>query len=283
MSRDERFFLGGTLTLTSPHPPNDTHPVPSIYDPYPDYNSKSWRRQYHGHFRECLGPRGRNVDRSRAEDMVLVYKGKQVGFPESRFGSYEAMGLDGDVCTDRYSRFGAYGYDEDSIEDVRGFTRPPPVPWFDVDWRDLQSLCFERNGDRYKPGSSVNYMSQKPLYFRPGEPPRKIRDLETGRSLNGKQFHLRSAVLIRAWHDMTWASNHREYLRALVMELALHSGAEYEVFLLIHVKDDDLPIFSDAKTMDQLRISIPMEFRNMALFFNNKLLEAWYPKIAEHR
>jgi hypothetical protein len=67
------------------------------------------------------------------------------------------------------------------------------------------------------------------------------------------------------------------------MELSLHSGAEYEVFLLVHVKDDELPIFSDSKTMNRLRNSIPAEFRSMALFFNNKLLEAWYPKIVEHR
>jgi hypothetical protein len=82
---------------------------------------------------------------------------------------------------------------------------------------------------------------------------------------------------------MLWTKNHREYLRAIIMELSLHSGAEYEVFLLIHVKDDELPIFSDAKTMSDLRKSIPPEFRNIALLFNNKLLEAWYPKIPDHR
>jgi hypothetical protein len=66
------------------------------------------------------------------------------------------------------------------------------------------------------------------------------------------------------------------------MELSLHSGGEYEVFLMVHVKDDKLPIFSDAKTMRDLRESIPPEFRNISVFFNNKLLEAWYPKIEEH-
>ena len=50
--------------------------------------------------------------------MVLVYQGKQVAVPQPRFGSHEAMGLDGDVCMDHYSRFGAYGYDDDSQEDV---------------------------------------------------------------------------------------------------------------------------------------------------------------------
>lgn len=283
MARDARFFLGGTLTLTSPHPPNDTHPVPLIYDPYPEYNSKAWRQQWTGQFRPCLGPRGRDLDRSRAEDMMLVYKGKQAGFPESRFGSYDAIGLDGDVCADRYARFGAYGYDEDSLEDVPGFERPSPVPWSDVDWHELQCLCVERNSNRYAPGSMVNQSSQQPLSFGLREPPRRTRDSEPAASSDDGQYHPRSAVLVRAWHGIKWTSNHLEYLRSLIMELALHSGGEYEVFLLIHVKDDDLPIYSDARTMDQIRNSVPQELRNITLFFNNKMLEAWYPKIAEHR
>lgn len=284
--RDERFYIGGTLTLTSsdefdsPDPP---HPMPSIYDPYPRYNSRRWMKENHGAFQPCMGPRGRDLDRTRSEDMMLVYKGKQIGFPESQFGSHEAMGLDGNVCTDRYSRFGAYGYDEKSEEEIPGFTRPPQVPWSEVDWHELQSICFERNAGRYHPGSAMNQSQERPLSFELRRPPKMKYDSYDAPSPGQKQYHSRSALLIRAWHTMKWTENHSQYLRALIMELSLHSGAEYEVFLLVHVKDDDLPIFSDAKTMDRLRNSIPAEFRSMALFFNNKLLEAWYPKIVEHR
>ncbi|KAJ5730081.1 uncharacterized protein N7483_004589 [Penicillium malachiteum] len=283
--RNDRFYRGGTMTLTSDRStdPNPPHPIPSIYDPYPSYNSRSWRRKYHGHFEPCLGPRGRDLDRTRPEDMVMVYKGKQVGFPANSFGSYEAMGLDGDVCTDRYSRFGAYGYDQEHFYDVPGFTRPEPVDWSAVDWYDLQKICYERNADRYQVLPVMNDSYHRPLSFDLREPPRKISspDIPLSHSKQ-KQYHPRSAVLIRAWNSMTWTTNHCEYLRALIMELSLHSGAEYEVFILVHVKDDDLPIFSDRKTMEELRRTIPEEFRNMALFFNNKLLEAWYPKIEEH-
>lgn len=214
--------------------------------------------------------------------MVLVYKGKQVSFPESRFGSHEAMGLDGDVCTDRYSRLGAYGHDDDSEEDVPGFIRPPRVNWNEVDWGELQSLCFDRNAERYKPSSSMNQSYQRPLSFELRERPRESSESEPT-ATDMKQYHPRSAVLIRSWQNVLWSPDHREYLRAMIMELSLHSGAEYEVFLLVHIKDDELPIFSDAKTVRELRQSIPLEFRNIALFFNNKLLEAWYPKIEEHR
>ena len=92
-----------------------------------------------------MGPRGQDLDRTRTEDMILVYKGKQSGFPESSFGSYEAMGLDGDVCTDRYSRFGAYGFEEDHDDDIPGFIRPPLVSWLEVDWHDLVSLSGKKH------------------------------------------------------------------------------------------------------------------------------------------
>lgn len=107
--RDKQFYLGGTLTLTSVESVNASHPVPFIYDPYPAYNSRKWKNQFCGKFQPYLGPGGRHLDRKSAEDMIQVYKGQQHGFPAPRFGSYEALDLDGDVCTDRYSRFGVYG------------------------------------------------------------------------------------------------------------------------------------------------------------------------------
>ncbi|KAJ5899188.1 hypothetical protein N7495_003932 [Penicillium taxi] len=280
--RDPLFYMGGTLTLTSTHSTDldHPHPIPSIYDPYPAYNSKEWRKKNHGDFKACLGPRGRDLDRISSEDMMLVYKGKQDGFPSPKIGSYEAMDLDGDVCADKYSRFGAYGFDEDETEEIPGFTRPPMVSWYDVDWHKLQSQCFERNINRYAPSSLTEQSYQQPLSFELREPPKKMDGSDTASSL--KPYHPRSALLIRTWHEMLWTKNHREYLRALIMELSLHSGAEYEVFILVHVKDDELPMFSDPKTVAQLKKSIPQEFRNMAVFFNNKLLEAWYPKIPEH-
>jgi hypothetical protein len=280
--REKRFYLGGTLTLTSVNSINASHPSPFIYDPYPPYNSRSWKKQFHGQFKPCLGPRGRYLNRKSKEDMMQVYKGNQAGFPEPGFGSHEAINLDSNVCTDRYSRFGAYGFDEDGEDDVPGFTRPPQVPWCDVDWNRLQTLCLEKNADRYWSITTVNSSKQNPLAFNLPEAPRKSWESPAAGESNVKQFHPRSAILIRAWNGLSWKSHHREYLRALIMELSLHSGGEHQIYVLVHVKDNEIPIFSDSKTIKRLRESIPEEFRNMALFFNNKMLEAWYPKIGEH-
>src|ERR1700712_2569392 len=101
--REKQFYLGGTLTLTSISSANASHPTPFIFDPYPEYNSRRWRKQFQGNFRPCLGPRGRCLNRKSAEDMMQVYKGNQAGFPVPVFGSHEAIGLDGNVCADRYS------------------------------------------------------------------------------------------------------------------------------------------------------------------------------------
>lgn len=69
------------------------------------------------------------------------------------------------------------------------------------------------------------------------------------------------------------------------MELSLHSGGEYEVFLLVHVKNESIPIYTDdAEVMRQIKAQfIPSEFRDMAVLFNEKTLESWYPKVEEHR
>lgn len=85
---------------------------------------------------------------------------------------------------------------------------------------------------------------------------------------------------------MHWTENLKQYIRALIMELALHSGAEYEIFLLTHVKDNDIPLYGpeSQSTIHQLREKyIPPEFQNMAVVFNEKTLQTWYPKIEEHK
>ncbi|KAJ5196597.1 Protein of unknown function DUF3405 [Penicillium cf. viridicatum] len=83
---------------------------------------------------------------------------------------------------------------------------------------------------------------------------------------------------------MEWSENLKQNVRSLVMELSLHSGGEYEVFLLVHVKDESVPIYTDdADVMKEIKAQfIPREFRDMAVLFNEKTLESWYPRVEEH-
>lgn len=69
----------------------------------------------------------------------------------------------------------------------------------------------------------------------------------------------------------------------MIMELSLHSGAEYEVFILVHVKDDT-PIHTDEESVRRLKDKyIPSEFHDMAILFNDKMLETWYPNVMQHK
>lgn len=76
--REEKFYRGGTLTVAH-ESDDDNPPIPAIYDPYPEYNSAQWRKEFTGRFHACEGPRGKALSRSSAQDMVSVYPGNQKG------------------------------------------------------------------------------------------------------------------------------------------------------------------------------------------------------------
>lgn len=84
---------------------------------------------------------------------------------------------------------------------------------------------------------------------------------------------------------MEWTDNLKQSVRSLVMELSLHSGAEYEVFILCHVKDASIPINTDdTEAMRNLKSRfVPREFQEITVLFNDKMLESWYPDVNEHR
>lgn len=67
------------------------------------------------------------------------------------------------------------------------------------------------------------------------------------------------------------------------MELSLHTGGEYELFLLVDVKDPILPISQDIDIRRVMETYIPAEFHDMTILFNEETLKSWYPKIDEHR
>ncbi|GAB1193481.1 hypothetical protein APSETT444_002699 [Aspergillus pseudonomiae] len=232
--------------------------------------------------------------------MVLVYPGVQKGishhstvsygltyetdFPSSLIGSYAATGLDSSVCTDRYSRLGAYGYGDDQQQGaIPGFRHLGNINWDSINWRSLESQCFERNSERYKPGQVD---PRRIEHILPRAPPSASKPNHHGNTdaASGPQFQSRSAVVLRTWHDMEWTENHKHYVRSLVMELSLHTGAEYEVFLLCHVKDPNVSLLVDDQDgMQRLKAKyIPPEFADMTILYNEETLKAWYPKVEEH-
>ncbi|KAA8647195.1 DUF3405 domain-containing protein [Aspergillus tanneri] len=285
--RNDRFYHGGLLTLTS-NANQLVYPKPMIYDPYPDYNSDEWRGTWKGQFHPCEGPRGTNLDRRNPEDMMSVYPGNQKDFPRPALGAYDAMGLDSQVCVDRYSRYSIYGYSENETESAFGFHKPSKVAWDMLNWGQLQSECFARNSGRYKvKRTNINDTlvppSQHSGKSESGTLGAKKRFTSSSSSLLFSRHASRSAVIFRVWHSLEWTPNIIHYVRSIIMELSLHSGAEYEVFILVDVKDN-IPINVSGADVQHLKdMCIPAEFHNMTIFFNDEVLKAWYPNVGEHR
>ncbi|RAH67834.1 DUF3405 domain-containing protein [Aspergillus aculeatinus CBS 121060] len=275
--REERFYQGGTLTVltTNGLPPSS----PLIYDPYPDYESGEFRDAFTGRFRRCRGPSGQNLDRRSPRDMVSVYPGVPRNFPLPLIGSYEAMGLDAWVCTDRVSRLSPYGYNDEHLTRRRPGGREM-LSWDNINWKRLELECLERNSGRF----SSNVGLSEPMLTFPisaSMPPHPDRPQF---STQGKQPRSRSAIILRAWHTMEWTENLKQHIRSLIMETSLHTGAEYEVFILLHVKDKQVPLYaSDDDAVRKLREKyVPREFLDMTIMFNDDTLAGWYPKIEEH-
>lgn len=195
------------------------------------------------------------------------------------FGSYQATGLDGNVCSNRFSRLGAYGYGSDTTHPTSG------VNWNETNWGSLQSQCFERNVGRYSPSETNSRPIRLTLPVHPRVAARTLpRDQPTS-SPHSSRYKPRSAVILRAWHDMEWTENLKQNVRSLITELSLHSGGEYQVFVLVHVKDESIPIYTDDdEVMKEIKARfIPHEFRDMVVLFNENTLKSWYPRVEEHR
>ncbi|KAL8902772.1 MAG: hypothetical protein Q9207_004400 [Kuettlingeria erythrocarpa] len=266
-----------------------------IYDPYPKYNSEAWRKEWHGAHFACKGPRGIDVN-GNPDDMLGAYKLPTGALaPQPIFGTYEETGLGSGYCFGRHARNGPYG-DEDKAGDcLNNRQRPSKVEWNTVDWGRLQQDCYKRNQDRFEerkdesPGSMFRFPTHEDTrnvnetLILP-HPEAKNEQQSYRRWLtSSKKFKQRNAVLLRTYDKKEYTPDNMQHIRSMISELSLHSGAEYEVVLLVQIIDLGRHIFSDPavyqKTLDDY---VPREFHNISILFNVPILEAWYPKAGKH-
>ena len=85
--------LEPTLTISFRNPKAPLFPafkdsvkgLPSnIYDPYPEYNSRAWRKKWRGEHEPCLGPRGVDVN-DNAGDLLVVHRYQKRGELDTRY------------------------------------------------------------------------------------------------------------------------------------------------------------------------------------------------------
>ncbi|KAL8777678.1 MAG: hypothetical protein Q9213_007752 [Squamulea squamosa] len=92
----------------------------------------------------------------------------------------------------------------------------------------------------------------------------------------------RTAILIRTWWDFHYTAENIIYLRSLIAELSLLSGGEFAVHFLIHVRDDNVPIWADKKIYNRiLENALPTEFRGMGTLWSERQMGLIYGGIQE--
>lgn len=300
---------------------------PVRFNPYPDYNSDEWKDADHAPYVPCKGATGEFI-----EDL-LVFKGRPHEFPDPKFGSYGALGMDANICWERDTRLGPYGLKEQRKKVGGEFET---IKWDNVNWGDLQRRCVHKNAKRFDLNRSRKneYLSAYPETAEPelsgehqtdfvssngpGAKPEKDSDTSSeglkksdlkeaqwpadppvkprssfefehnenrsaiDSTTSGYVAEKRTAILLRSYTGMKYTDNDKQVIRAMISELSLKSGGEYEVFLLVHVKDRALKIFDEPETYQYvLQENVPPEFHGMTVLWNDEVVWNIYTELKD--
>lgn len=179
---------------------------------------------------------------------ISAYSGLPQGMPAPLFGSQKELGIGDDLCYDRINRLAPYGLglaEEDgglgqiSKGDTDGLEMVNVTDWRGVKWQKAQTDCFHKNSD-----------------------------LITSRN----------ALVFRTWSTFRYSAYHIAMIRAIISELALATGGQYTVHFLIHVQDDNLPIWASSELYNQiLKDSLPEEFQGMGTLWSVAQMKLIYP------
>lgn len=143
-----------------------------------------------------------------------------------------------------------------------------------ISWGSIQAQCAT---DNIGPEDADPDMASRKLKRAP-------TSVDDELNLNGKDRRLtgRTAVVLRTWDQYQFYNDQLAWMRTMVTELALDTGGIFQVFLLVNVKDDSVDLFDDDAYAKVLENSVPPEFRDMSLLYNEELLKGWIPKVSEH-
>ena len=285
-------------------------PLSISFDPYVDQDAEAYGLKVAKRL-ECFLDAGEKIAIPRTH----YYEGVPDGLPDAVMGAHNVIGLRDDICFERYGRLGAYGYGysvrkggsgaglegerEGADQMWSGKDRIPEVDFRKVRWHDAQQMCFKRNEHRFattknKSTTEKNLFTQMRTIERrdaPDEPKltpnpsHAINETVTEHSTSPKEDFARmnrTAIVIRTWWDHEYSLEDLIYLRSMISELSLLSGGEYTVHFLVHVKDDNVPIWADAQIYDRiLENSLPEEFRGMGTLWSERQMSLIYGGLEE--
>nr|POE79539.1 hypothetical protein CFP56_07604 [Quercus suber] len=192
--------------------------------------------------------------------------------PSSRLGTAAIMGgQSSQGCVPAHDRLGPFGHSS-----ARNMHRRQDEerPWSTLRWGTLQEDCADGHAGAQSPQSGMT--SRKLRRAFPGldddlkDP--KLDDHRSGRT----------AVVLRTWDEYEYYPNQMAWMRAMITELSLDTGGRFQVFILVDAKHQNVSLSDDENYADVLNRSVPPEFRDMALLFDEELLREWYPEVGEY-
>jgi hypothetical protein len=276
----------------------------SKFDPYPDYSSSKYVDEY-----EPVETCYLDANNTIQIPGLRAYKGVTDGMPDNIFGSYEVLGLRNDVCFERFGRLGPYGLgyskrrggtgaamegDREGIEQI--WKTSPEVDYREVQWADIMNRCLEKNKARFlgqEKDSKNSFQAMavpKANGTYPGALSKPLESKATNSTVHDqlratpKKLLHRTAVLVRTWSDYEYDDEDIMYLRALISELSVASGGEYQVHFLIHVKDDNKQIWADEKVhAEVLEKALPAEFAGMGTLWSERQMGLIYGGIFDSK
>jgi hypothetical protein len=265
------------------------------FNPYPSYASNDYVTK-HGKKVDCF----LDLEGKVRIPSTRLYVGVPNGFPDPVMGSNSLLGVQDDVCFDRFGRLGPYGLgyslkrggsgaqlegDREGADDV--WLHSPQVDFRGVSWSKAQERCVAANKHRFAelPSPRIDRFRTMPVGSLPNseglkELP-KVERAQDPTSTSAAKLP-RTAVMIRTWWDYQYTPEDLIYLRSIMSELSLASGGEYIVHFLVQVKDDNAPIWSDDETYERiLRDSLPEEFRGMGILWSERQMGLVYGGLEE--
>ena len=216
---------------------------------------------------------------------IYAYPGIPQNMTAPMFGSYDLLGMNQEVCFERFGRFGPYGYSYSPEEGGLGLSAKSEnggadklwqweqkIDYRKISWARAQELCYEKNKKRFaNKHPSASKIPEK-------EEEEKTTNGTTTTTALKKKVP-RHAFILRTWTGYKYSDYQILTLRAMIAELALKSGGEYTVHFLVHVKDNSIPIWTSQKIYNQtIQQNLPREFWGMATLWSELQMKLYYPE-----
>lgn len=286
-------------------------PQAEAYKPYPKYDSEEYKEQHPG-AQECFV--GTSLQEPLRVPPVRVYNGVPDGMPDPVMGSHDIFGLRDDICFERFGRLGPYGLgysrklggtgaamegDREGSDLV--WSEISEVDWRKVNWADDQRECQEANRFRFKAKRKSRSHFYQIMPENGGPEDEEIGYQSPTRETGSSRMNIgddgtikvskneatskllpRIAILIRTWHDFPYNEEQIIYLRSLITELCIRSGAEFSIHFLVHVKDGNAQIWADDEIYQRvLNDSLPAEFRGLGTLWSEPQMQLLYAGMPE--